>query len=231
MSITLNKAICLHAQANDLKFLNPVRNRMAKLLDRSFQGFSFGDQTSQAAARLALKKAEGSFVVIFAHGGSNYIRGGEYVHRVTREIIEAEKFLTAHDANIFRSKVVFCLSCESNGLAQTSLAAGAQAFIGFDAIPFNRYDANGNLITNHEFELHAQQLIANAIKGTIERFITGRATLDEAVAFLRLWICQDVVRFVGKLQSLKQRREIAALLLRVKDGVRYHGKPDITFVS
>ena len=58
MSITLNKAICLHAQANDLKFLNPVRNRMAKLLDRSFQGFSFGDQTSQAAARLALEKAE-----------------------------------------------------------------------------------------------------------------------------------------------------------------------------
>jgi hypothetical protein len=231
MSFALNKAICLHAQADDLKFLNPVRNRMVKLLDSNFQGFSFGDQSSQAAARLGLERTAGSFVVIFAHGGSDYIRGGEYVHRVTREIIAAEKFLTAHDANIFRGKVVFCLSCESNGLAKTSLVAGARAFVGFNDVPFNRYDANGNPITNHEFQQHTQQLIADAIKATIERFVSGRATLDESVAFLRLWICHDVVRFVRKFQSLKQRREIAALLLRVKDGVRYHGEHDVRFVK
>ena len=231
MNITVNKAICLHAQADDLKFLNPVRNRLGKLLGGNFHGFSFGDQSSQTAARLALEKAEGCFVIIFAHGGSDYVRGGEYVHRVTREIIESKKFLTVRDAHVFRGKVVFCMSCDSNGLARASLDAGAQAFVGFKEVPFNRYDANGNQISNREFEQHAQQLIVNAVKATIERFVTGRATLDEAVAFLRLWICQEVVRFVRKFQSLKQRREIAALLLRVKDGVRYHGEPNVTFVK
>lgn len=231
MSITVNKAICLHAQAEDLKFLNPVRNRISKLLGDSFRGFSFADQNSQTDARLGLEKAAGAFVVIFAHGGSDYVRGGEYVHRVTREIVEAKKFLTVHDAHVFRGKIVFCLSCDSNGLAQASLDAGAEAFVGFDDVPFNRYDAAGNPTTNREFEQHAQQLIANAVKATVERFVTGRATLDEAVAFLRLWICQNVVRFAREMQAFKQRREVAALLLRVKDGVRYHGKPDVKFAK
>ncbi len=231
MSLKVNKAICLHAQADDLKFLNPVRNRMAKLLGDSFRGFSFGDQNSQTDARLGLEKAEGAFVVIFAHGGSDYVRGGEYMHRTTREIIEAKKFLTLQDAHVLRGKVVFCLSCDSNGLARASLDAGAQAFVGFDEIHFNRYDAEDNPTTNREFEQHAQQLIAEAVKAAVERFVTGKVPLDEAVAFLRLWICQNVVRFVRKLQSFKQRREVAALLLRFKDGVRYHGKLGVQFAK
>jgi hypothetical protein len=43
MSITADKMICLHALADDLKFLDPVRNRMGKLLGESFRGFSFGE--------------------------------------------------------------------------------------------------------------------------------------------------------------------------------------------
>ena len=154
-----------------------------------------------------------------------------YVHRITRELIEAKKFLTTRDTNLFRGKVIFCLSCDSNGLAYASLAAGAHAFVGFNDVPFNRYDENGNPINNKEFERHAQQMIADAIKATIERFVTGKATLDEAIAFLRLSICQDAVRFVRKFRSFKQRRELAALLLRVKDGVRYHGQLGITFLK
>lgn len=231
MSVTINRAICLHAQAEDLKFLNPVRKRMEKLLGKSFHGFSFGDLNSEVEARRALEKAEGSFVVIFAHGGSDYVRGGEYVHRVTREVIEATKFLTSREVHVFRGKAVFCLSCDSNGLAGPSLAAGAEGFVGFDAVSFNRYDAGGNLTTNREFEKHAQRLILGAVKATIERFATGRATLDEAVEFLRLWICQEVVRFVRKFQSVKQRREIAALLLKMKDGVLYHGESGIRFTK
>jgi hypothetical protein len=204
---------------------------MGKLLDERFHAVSFSDRNSQADARGALENAEGLFVVIFAHGGSDYVSSGEYVHRVTREIVDAEKFLTVADAHVFRGKVVFCLSCDSNGLARASLDAGAHAFVGFGDIPFNRYDASGNPITKREFEQHAQTLIANAIKTAIERFVTGRASLGEAVAFLRLWICQDTVRFVRRFQSLQQRREIAALLLRVKDGVRYHGDSDVNFMK
>lgn len=235
MSITVNRAICLHAKADDLRFLNPVRNRMGKLLgEKSFHVCSFGDRNSEAHARLALKRAEGAFVVIFAHGGSNYIRGGEYFDRISRQILGGEKFLTVDDADVFQGKVIFCLSCDSNGLAGPSLAAGARAFVGFNDVHFNRYAANGTLISDREFEQHAQQLIASAIRVTIERFISGKATLSEAVAFLRLWICQAAVQFVRTNQLFKGGRDVAALLLRVKDGVQYHASvstPAIRFVK
>jgi len=230
VSVIVNKAICLHAQADDLKFLNPVRNRMAKLLSVNFRGVSFGDHKSEVDAKIALEKKEVSFVIILAHGGDGYIRGGEYIHRVTREIEMREKFLTKQDLALFNGKVVFCMSCDSNSLASASLHAGALAFVGFNSVLFNRFDVSGNPTTNHEFELHAQRLISEGVKFVLERFVTGRATLDEAVEFLRLWICQEVVRFVRKYKSVKQRREIAALLLRMKDGVRYHGERGITFV-
>ena len=234
MSITVNKAICLHAQAEDLKFLNPVRNRMQKLLGDSFRGFSFGEGNSEAEARRALEQAEGSFVVIFAHGGSDYIRGGEYADRISRQIMGGGRFRPAQGANIFHSKIVFCMSCDSNGLAGPSVAAGARAFVGFNDVHFNRYDAGGTVMSNREFEQHAQKFIAKATQATIERFITGKATLGEAVAFMRLWICQASVEFVRACQSFKERREVAALLLRLKDGVCYHansGTPAIRFIK
>jgi len=231
VSTVVAKALCLHAAAEDLKFLNPVRNRMAKLLGNRFRGFCFGDQSSVNDARIALTRSEGSLIVIFAHGGSDYVRGGEYVHRVTREVIEAKKFLTLEDMNLFRGNAVFCMSCDSNGLASTSLAAGAKAFVGFNEIPFNRYDARGKLVTNREFEQHAQKLLANATKCCIERFLSGQMTLEESVGFLRLCVCQHAVQFVRRFPSLKPRREIAALLLRMKEGVRYYGEADVRFVG
>jgi hypothetical protein len=229
--IIVSNAICLHAQADDLKFLNPVRNRMEKLLCKQFRSFSFGDQKSEADARLGLTQAQAGFVVILAHGSNTYLRGGEYVNRITREHIEGEKFMTINDAHYFAGKAVFCLSCDSNGLAAASLKAGAKAFVGFDDIPFRRYDERGSIISNNEFEHHAQELLAGAIKAALERFVTGRSSLEEAVAFLRLYICQQVVRFVRDMRSFKQRAEVAALLLRIKNGVRYHGKSDMIFAK
>lgn len=229
MSVLVNSAMCLHAQAGDLKFLNPVRKRMRKLLGESFLSLSFGDQNSVADARLALKRTAGCFLVVFAHGGSDYIRGGEYVHRLTRELIEGEKLLTHGDVALFRDKVVFCLSCDSNGLAPPSLRAGALGFVGFDSIPFNRYDRDGNPVSTREFEQHAQRIMAFAVNAAIQRFLTGRARLGEAVDFLRLLICRAAVDFVRRNSALKDRREIAALLLRAKSGMRYHGDPDVQF--
>ena len=64
----------------------------------------------------------------------------------------------------------------------------------------------------------------------LERFFTGRASLDEAVDYLRLWITKNAVAYVREYTSVKERREVAALFLKVKDGLRYHGPLGIRFV-
>jgi len=61
-------------------------------------------------------------------------------------------------------KVVFCMSCDSNELAQASLDAGAIGFVGFDKIPFNRFNDAEEPIGSHVLVKHCQEkLIAPAI--------------------------------------------------------------------
>lgn len=226
----LTTAICLHAQSSDLKFLNPVKNRIARLLGSQMTVFELADRASNVDAMLALRQAIEGFVVIFAHGSGDYLRGGEYRSRTSREYIEIEKFLTRDDLNAFGGKVVFCMSCNSNGLAQSSIDAGAIAFVGFDMIPFNRFNDAGEPIGSHVLVKHCQEiLIAPAITTSLERFFTGRASLDEAVDYLRLWITKHAVEYVRHYTSVKERRDVAALFLKVKEGVHYHGPLGIRF--
>jgi hypothetical protein len=224
----LTTALCVSALTEDLRFLTPVLNRMAKLLGSQLTACQLTDKNSQVTARLALKQATQGFVLIFTHGAADYLRGGEYRDR-TGEIVEVEKFITRDDLSVFNGKVVFCMSCDSNGLAQDCLAEGATAFIGFDEIPFDRFDADGKSIGGHTLQKHCQKLLADAVKETLVRFFTGRASLDEAVDYLRLWISKNAVAYVRKNTSVKERREVAALLLKVKDGIRYHGPSGISF--
>jgi hypothetical protein len=226
----LKTFLCFHAQSSDLKFLNPVRNRMAKLVGSKSMVFELTDRASHADAMLALRRAMEGFVVIFAHGSGDYLRGGEYRSRATGENIEVEKFLTRDDLNAFNDKVVFCMSCDSNELAQASLDAGAIAFVGFDEIPFNRFNEVGDPIGSHVLVKHCQEkLIAPGITAALERFLTGRVNLDEAVDYLRLWITKNAVTYVREYKSVKERREVAALFLKMKEGLRYHGPSGIRF--
>lgn len=226
----LTTSLCIHAQSSDLKFLKPVRNRIAKVIGSHMKVHELADPASHAEAMLALKKSVGGIIVIFAHGSGDYLRGGEYRSRTTGENMEVERFLTRADLGAFSGKAVFCMSCDSNGLAEAALGAGAIAFVGFDQIPFNRFDIAGEPIGSHVLVKHCQEkLIAPAITAALERFFTGRATLDEAVDYLGLWISKNAASYVRTYTSVKERREIAALFLKVRAGLRYHGPLGIRF--
>jgi len=227
---TFNKALCLYAQANGFGFLKSVRTRIAGLLSQQYREFQFGDQRSHLEARRALANVGESFVIIFSHGGSDYVSGGEAPNRITGEMEPPQKFLERHDLPLFKNKSVFCMSCNSNDLGSASIEAGATAFVGFDEIRFSRYDLDGNLISNAKFVERTQWLIAASIAASLERFVTGQATLDEAIDYLQLWITQRSVDYVRKFPTFKERQNVAALLLKVRDGVRYHGQPGVRFI-
>lgn len=229
MSDPIRKTICIRALADDLIFLRPVTNRMVKLLGSKLKVCELGNQASHAAAQIALNNESYDLAVFFAHGGSDYLRGGEYQIRGTGENIEIERFLTRADLRMFRSKAVFCMSCDSNGLAQAAVDFGVRAFVGFDKIPFNRFDENGEPIGSHVLIKHCQDILADSIKLTLERFFTGVATLDESVDFLRIILVKRAIEYVRRNTSVKERREVAALLLQTKNGLRYHGEKGIRF--
>ncbi|MCW1926546.1 hypothetical protein OKA05_28600 [Luteolibacter arcticus] len=226
----LKTAICIHAQSADLKFLNRVRNRIEKVLRSQVRSFRLDTHESNSYAMGALKSSVEGVVVIMAHGGADYLRGGEYSNRETGQSYEVERFIKRDQMDVLSGKVIFCMSCDSNELAEAALEAGAIAFVGFDEIPFDRFDAAGEAIGGHVLVKHCQEkLIAPAIIAALERFFSGRATLDEAVEFLKLWIAKSAVAYVRKYTKVKERREVAALFLKVRSGIRYHGPLGIRF--
>jgi hypothetical protein len=231
MTVPVSKVICVRAQADDLQFLVGTTRRLKKLLDSKLNIYELGNQSSHADAILMLKKGSYDLAIFFAHGGTDYLRGGEYVSRATRDTVETEKFLTRDDLSIFKDKVVFCMSCDSNGLASEAIECGANAFVGFDKIPFNRFDEEGQAIYSQVLMKRCQEILAGAVKATLERFVLGQATLDESVDYMRFYLIQRAIEYVRSWESVSEteRLEVAAFLLQTKDGVRYHGRKGIRF--
>jgi hypothetical protein len=227
--LTVSNLICIHAQAPDLSFLNDVRNRLSAALARRCRSYRLSDIPSHSDAKRAIDNARSAFVVIFAHGGSDYVRGGEYRDRLSGEIRVVDRFLERRDLRILRGKVIFCMSCQSADFGADAIRAGAAAFVGFDQIPFHRLDANDNVISSRIFNQQAQTLIAGAVQSCLLNFISGRLSLGEAVNFTRLWICKNAVDFVRDKGNGVDRHNVAALLLRVKDGLSYRGQSNIRF--
>jgi hypothetical protein len=229
---TLNFALCLHASDSDLTFLNSVRRNLDRSLGPVFKSYELESERSHVDALRALREMADGLVILFAHGSGDYVLGGSYRCRMTRNIIDFGKFITGENLTDFSGKVVFCMSCNSNDLAQPSIDAGAIAFVGFDKIPFRRFDTKGNDITTHFLREHCQEkLIAPAIAAALDRFLTRGATLDEAVDYLRLWVAKNAVAYVRKYSERKDSREVAALFLKMKDGLRYHGPLGIRFAT
>ena len=229
MSEILKTVICVRALADDLKFLRPVTNRMKKLLGKELKFYELTNQASHAVTKIALRNQPYDFAVLFAHGGRDYLRGGEYQVRATGENIETEKFLKSSELGIFRNKVIFCMSCDSNGIARAALQSGALAFVGFDKVPFNRFDEEGEPIGSHVLVKHCQDILADSVKLSLERFFRGNGSLDESVEYLRTVLVKRAIEYVRKNKSVKERREIAALLLQTKSGLRYHGQKGFRF--
>jgi hypothetical protein len=228
---TISCAICIHAKAPDLGFLNDVRNSIGAVLGDKLRKLRLDDLQSHSVAKRAIESAGSSFVVIFAHGGSDYVRGGEYSDRLSGERRVVDKFLERKDLGVFRDKAVFCMSCQSTGFGADAINAGAVAFVGFDQIPFHRLDENDNVISSREFNKQAQGLIAGAVQFCLLNFVTGRLPLDQAVSLTRLWIDKTSVRFVRDKGNGVDRQDVAALLLRMKDGMCYAGPSDVRFVQ
>lgn len=232
MTVHLTSALCLHARSSDLKFLNQTRNRLKKLLGARLGIHRLGNKASQEHAILKVRSSVNSLVVVFAHGTGDYIKGGCYRSSSTGEIEEIELFLSKTDLSLFSGKAIFCMSCDSNRLARHCIAAGALAFVGFGQIPFDRFDDKGNSTGSYVLTKHSQKLISKTVQATLQKFLLGKASLDECVDYLKLLIPKEAVTYVREMEKggVKERKEVAALLLRVGSGVKYHGMKNIYFL-
>jgi hypothetical protein len=223
---SLQASICIHMQDRDLAFLGVVRSRLVSVFGTSVSTHEVSDSRSSADALGALRSAQDGLAILFAHGTDSYIKRPEENHRFTGQTVETGHFLHRNDLSALKGKAVFCLSCQSNGLAPTALESGASAFVGFDDIPFYQFDSHGTSIDNPTVFNNSQRLIADAIGCTLYAILAGKCSLDESVDYLRLYVMKKAVAFVpwAETRGIRERKEIACMFLRLGTGARYWGR-------
>ena len=217
---------CLHSNAGDLGFLLPISKKLEEGFKDRYSYHELKDTQSEDKARYLLGKDESSLAVILTHGSSSYLLGSE-PRRRRNDVSEPSYFLKASNLEVLRNKVVFCLSCDSNGLASAAMDKGVTSFVGFDDVPFDRFDTSGNPIGSEALRKHTQRLIADSLILMFNKFMYSGLSLEEAVDILRLILYRQAQNFVRNNPGEGSKREIAGLLLKVEKGLTLHGEKKV----
>jgi len=222
------KIITVHASCDDLKFLRPVKKHLSTWVGNEASWHSLNSSVSHGPAKEELEQAQSGLAVILLHGRTDGFRAGDYAASQSDD--SPAMFLKRGEMAILRGKAVFCLSCRGNKHADESIQKGAKVFLGFDDVPFYRFDpVTQEEIPLHSLTLHCQGLILAALSQALERLICRGESFDEVAKFLELWTRAKAVEFVRKNRSEQHRNDIAHLFLKMADTVRVSGNGKLRF--
>jgi hypothetical protein len=224
----MGKIVAIHASCEDLKFLRPVKKRLSDWTDNGTSWHLLNSPTSHGPAKHELEEAQSGLGIILLHGRSDGFRGGDYAMSLHDD--SPAMFLNKGEMAVFRGKAIFCLSCQGNRHAEESIQKGARVFLGFNDVPFYRFDP----ITHEEIPLHSltkhcQGLILATVSVVLERLIRRDESFDDVARYLQLWVRTKAVEFVRQNQLEQHRNDIAHLFLKMADTVRISGDGRLRF--
>ncbi|MDB4793513.1 hypothetical protein OAG63_00605 [Methylacidiphilales bacterium] len=226
--MTMGKIVAIHASCEDLKFLRPIKKRLSDWAGNETSWHLLNSPTSHGPAKHDLEQTQSGLGIILLHGRSDGFRGGDYAMSLHDD--SPTMFLNKGEMAVFQGKAIFCLSCQGNKHAEESIQKGARVFLGFDDVPFYRFDP----ITHQEIPLHSltkhcQGLIFTALSAALERLICRGESFDEIASFLELWVRAKAVEFVRQNQSEQHRNDVAHLFLKMADTIRVSGNGRLRF--
>jgi len=220
--------VAIHADCEDLVFLKPLQKSIAGLDGVSVDWHCLNSEYSHEIAQDAIKQPTARLICIFLHGRTDGFRGGDYENE--QDPNKVSMFLRKGDMHAFKDKVVFCLSCNGNTHASEVVDGGAIAYLGFDDVPFVRYDPlTEDEIVQRSLTLHCQSLIRSAVEAGLSHFIHSGETLAETASFIQLWVRQSAVEFIRNNQSERYRNDIVSLFMVMADTIKVYGNGDITW--
>ena len=220
--------VAIHADCEDLVFLKPLQKSIAGLDGVNLDWHCLNSEYSHEIAQAAINQPTVIMICIFLHGRTDGFRGGDYEN--ARDPGKVPMFLRKGDMHVFKNKVIFCLSCNGNTHADEIVDGGAIAYLGFDDVPFARYDAlTEDEIIQRSLTLHCQALIRGAVEAGLSHFIYSGETLAETASFIQLWVRKNSVKFVRENQSERYRNDIASLFMVMADTIKVFGNRDITW--
>jgi hypothetical protein len=224
----MRKVIAIHADCDDLKFLTPLQRTLTSWVGENLSWFCLNNLLSHDPAVRALERTDDCLVLILLHGRSDGFRAGDYSSSPDED--DPAMFLKKGSMGLLAGKRVFCLSCKGNEHADEIVQKGARVFLGFDDVPFSRFDpVTGEQIYQHSLTVHCQKLILNAVTAALERLILKNESFDDVANFIKLYVRQTALEFVHENASEEYRSDVPHLFMKMADTVKVNGVGQSTF--
>jgi hypothetical protein len=222
------KIVVIHADCDDLRFLRPLEKELSSLDWAEIDWRYLNSMHSHDLAKEAIRNPMTRLVCIFLHGRSDGFRAGDYDD--PESLSHPAMFLKRGEMGIFKGKAVFCLSCKGNLHAAEAIDGGAIAYLGFDDVPFYRFDPETeDKIPQSSLTLHCQGLIKTAAQEALYRFVCVGETMEEVASFTQLWVRQKAVEFIRTNPNEEYRNDVPHMFLIMADTVSVAGDKHVTW--
>jgi len=229
-----SRLIGIHPIDGNLRFLK----RMSRLLDRELgKAFKYqklrNNQKSHAKCLAIVKNAGPRDTLLFlCHGrpdgilGCNYRTGptqlpGNYNHGL---------LISKDNAEIFKDRKVFCLTCDSNIIAKEAISRGARVFIGFDSIYFDRKQSSESYKWNKHVVNTTKHELRKCMFSTLLHAWENDLTYFQCAGYLKLLINKANDRLILDYRNHRGRKfyhRSAECLQLIKEGIRVWGDGDL----
>ena len=229
-----NKILSVHPSYANLNFLK----RFIKCLQRNYSTNIHHSQlhTTDESHKNCLETFRNnpdSFLIIMCHGTPKNIRGCNRDSYGTNEYHWGTFISSENNIDIFDSKRVLCVSCDSKTLGEAAIKAGAKVFIGFDTIrffwpqktdqevPFTGISRRANASCRYEFRKSLEESVTAAIDNNY--------TFNQLSTHLQLALQKRVnTKIQEKNTKLKKESlEVAKSLMNIKNGITMFGDGNV----
>lgn len=220
-------------KSSSTKFLNRIHTFESRMVGDHWHCYKV--HFSDADHERCLQQLKNShFIFFMGHGSESHLHGacaknGEMTvdfmaAQENEEFYEKKIFVDESNIEIFQSKVLFCLSCNSNrnskkSLARMALKSGVTTFVGFGDIP-----------TDYVEENHLSKRCIAIFKGKIVKIIKyalyyaidNNDTIDNLVRYVKMLTCKEIL-FLRAQSYFHGRNEVIEQLYKFKNDIKVYG--------
>lgn len=223
---------CIHPITENLRFLLRLIKRFRKKYPTRFKYLKLlnNDSSHTRCLNLLSSIRDGLFIFL-CHGYTECILGCDF-RSSTLDLTERFKygpFINDSTFSALTGNKIIAFCCNSNGVAEAAVKAGAKVAIGFESI---RFDYQENIERGVKFK-KIQQTVKYEIRcflyDSIVYAIDRKLSFDDLVKHMRLLLNKRYKQIL--CSGHKHNQEIAAILLEIKMGIKLFGDPNLSVLS
>lgn len=217
------------------KFLNKINTFLCRNLGTDWHCYKikFSDEDHQRCLK-SVQESDAKFILFMGHGRGDKLLGS--FNKMAEDFIsndalneepfyKNEKFIYEQNIDLFKDKILFCFSCNSNenkskSLSRIAIQKGVKSFIGFGDMPTD-------YIEGSTFPLKAIEtykcILTRVIKNGLYIAIKNKYTIDELIKLLRILVTKEMQYIIFKKSKYRHKKILLQELYKFKMNIKVFG--------